>query len=105
MLMSEYSAKSFVTLETVKDGPIRGIIKDVGMGSYDKPVLELEDGTKFSLNKTNVAILIKAFGEDSREWPGCEIELRRGHIKYNGSLQDAVLARPVLPSHDETPFE
>ena len=63
MLMRDFAAKSYIALDDVRDKPIQGVIKDVGMGGFDRPVIELEDGQKFSLNKTNVAILIKGFGE------------------------------------------
>lgn len=98
MLMSEYSAAPYISVVDVQK-PKRGIIKDVSMGSFDKPVMKLETGEKLSLNKTNVAILIKAFGEDSRDWAGCEVEMYAGQIPYQGTSKDAVLVRPI--SEDE----
>ena len=95
MRMSEYASKSYIGLDDVRDEPIRGVIKDVGMGSFDRPVIELETGAKFTLNKTNVSILIKALGEDSRDWPGCGIEFYAGQTTYQGSQRESVLVRAV----------
>jgi hypothetical protein len=95
MLMHDYAAKSYIKVEDVKDGPICGTIKDVRIGDFGRPVIELENGRRFSVNKKNTSILIEAFGEDSRDWSGCQIELVFGHTKYQGDQQDSVIVRPL----------
>jgi hypothetical protein len=98
--MSEYAAKSYISLDDVRDHPIRATIVDCDMGSFEKPVLILDTGARFSLNKTNVRTLITAFGDDSRDYNGCRVEFFAGQIAYQGSLRDSVLVRP-LPSDDD----
>jgi hypothetical protein len=96
MLMHDYASKSFVKAEDVKDVPIRGsTVKSVSLGDFGRPVLEFEDGRRLSLNKSNVSIMMRAFGDDSRDWPGCKVDLEFGHVKYNGTLQDSVIVRPL----------
>ena len=50
---------------------------------------------KFSINKTNVRTLIKAYGEDGREWLGLTIELYAGETTYQNQPKDSVLVRPI----------
>jgi hypothetical protein len=95
MLMHDYAAKSYIKVDDVRDGPISGTIKEVNLGNFGRPVLTLESGRRFSVNGTNVSTLIKAFGEDSRDWVGCDIELVFGHTTYQGNQQDSVIARPL----------
>jgi hypothetical protein len=48
---------------------------------YDCPVLELESGDTFFLNATNGRILGKAWGFDSADWHGQELEFSLGSYK------------------------
>jgi hypothetical protein len=57
--------------------------------------LIFESGDKFSLNKANCRTLVRAFGEDSRDWIGCKIELVAGKAEYQGTKKDSVVVRPV----------
>ena len=98
MLMTEYGATAFIGLDDVRQGPLRRTIANVELGSFGKPVVAFNNGDRFTLNKTNVRTLIDAFGEDSRDWTGCEIELYAGQINYQGQQTDSVLVRPVSPA-------
>jgi hypothetical protein len=98
MLMSQYASKAFLKLDDVREAPLREVIKDVKIGSYDKPDLVFESGNTLSLNKTNVRALIKAFGEDSRDWIGCEVEVYAGEISYQGEDMSSVRVRPITPA-------
>jgi hypothetical protein len=95
MLMSDYASKHYIGLADVQGKPIKATIKDVIMGNYDKPVLVLNTGARFSVNKTNVTTLISELGEDSRDWSGCEIELRAGQLPYQGSFHEGVVVCPL----------
>lgn len=64
MDMSKYAGSAFLSLDDVQDGPIRGEIAAVEIGNYEKPVVTFTNGLKFSLNATNTAALIKAFGKE-----------------------------------------
>jgi hypothetical protein len=50
------------------------------------------------LNQTNVRILIRAYGPESRDWIGREIELYIGPTTYRGQVQDSILVKPISPS-------
>jgi hypothetical protein len=93
MLMKKYAGDSFLKADDVRNGPRRARIVDVRIGKFDRPVLELEDGDKLTLNATNVKTLSRHFGDDSRDWHGCLIELYLGRISYNGEDTDSVLVR------------
>ena len=97
MLMTEYSASSFIGVNDVRQGPLQAAIADVEMGNFGKPILKLDNGDNFSLNKTNVRTLIRAYGEDSRDWVGCRVEFSVGQIEYQGQKTETVLVRPISP--------
>ncbi len=98
MDMSQYGrSKTFITFEDVVDGPMRAKTVDCEIGGYGRPVLELDNGRKSSVNKTNAQVLIDAYGADSRDWIGKTIELYAGQTKYDGGEGDSVLIRPVSP--------
>jgi hypothetical protein len=98
MLMTKYAAKSFIGLEAVRDKPLIATINGVEMGSYDRPVLDLGHFGRFSLNKTNVTTLIRAYGEDSRDWLGCEIKLAVGEYTYDHETRRGVVIQPISPA-------
>src|SRR5215467_12239100 len=95
MNMSEYAGSAFIKLDDVRGSPQRETIKDTKLGDYGRPNLVFESGNVLSLNKTNVRVLIKAYGEDSRDWNGCEVELSAGSTSYQGEERDSVRVKPV----------
>lgn len=97
MDMREFAGSSFITVETLRDGPREEVIVSVAPGKYDKPVATFESGDQLTLNKTNVRTLINAYGEDSRDWVGCSIELSIGPTKYNGDQIESVVVKPISP--------
>src|SRR5262249_24421421 len=76
-------------------------ITSVDEGKYGKPVLTFDDGTKFSVNGTNVAVIIKSFGPDDSGWIGQRIELRAGTLRYNGEDNAAVLVRALVSAPED----
>ena len=98
MDMRQFAGSSFITVETLRDGPREEVIVSVAPGKYDKPVATFESGDQLTLNKTNVRTLINAYGEDSRDWVGCNIELSIGPAKYNGDQIESVVVKPISPS-------
>ena len=96
MQMRKYASSRFIKLEDLNDGPLQKTIKDVEEGKFDKPILIFDDGTRLSLNGTNVSTLIRAFGtDDSDVWIGQPIELYAGTVPFNGSHKPAVLVRAL----------
>jgi hypothetical protein len=94
MDMSEYIGSTFLKLEDVRE-PRTETITDCQRGNYDRPDLIFESGDVLSLNKTSVRTLIKAYGADSREWTGKQIELFAGQVDFKDGKTDAVLVRPI----------
>ena len=72
-------------------------IAAVREGKYEKPDLVFESGEAFSVNSTNNRTLMRAYGSNSDEWVGKDIELALGKIKFQGEWQDAVIVKPISP--------
>ena len=103
MDMTQYGrSKTFITFEDVVNGPMQAKTVDCEIGGYGRPVLELDNGRKFSVNKTSAQVLIETYGADSRDWLRKDIELFAGKTKYEGGERDSVLVRPISPP---TPFK
>jgi hypothetical protein len=95
----------------VRGGPLQVRIAFVEEGQYGRPNLVFESGEVLSLNATNNKILIRAYGPNSDDWIGKDIELFRGEIEYQKKMQEAVMVRPISPPltpktdfADEIPF-
>jgi hypothetical protein len=103
--MSRYASASFIKADDLTDGPEQKVITEIGEGRYEKPVATFEDGSKLSLNGTNVTTLIRAFGNNDEDWIGQRIELYVGTLRYNGVDNAAVLVRALnpLPAAARTP--
>ncbi len=86
-------------------GRSKSVLPTIGEGRYDKPVATFDDGSKLSLNGTNVSTLIRAFGKNDEDWIGQRIELYAGTLRYNGNDNPAVLVRALnpLPAAARTP--
>jgi hypothetical protein len=95
MKMTKYAGSAFIGLDDLQDGPFRGTIAAIAPGSYDKPVITFGSGPKFSLNKTNVGILIEEYGDESDDWIGEKVELYAGTVPFNGEDQPSVVVRPL----------
>jgi hypothetical protein len=97
MDMQEFSGGGFVKVDDVKEGPIKEQIDAVKLGKWDKPNLVFESGSLLSVNATNNRILMRAYGRNSDDWVGKEIELYLGEIEFQGTPREAVLVRPISP--------
>jgi hypothetical protein len=96
MDMTRYASSGFINLENLK-GPEQKTIKAIEEGNYGKPDLIFDDGTRLSLNKTNVGTLIRAFGKDDKDWIDKRVEIYPGTLRYNGADNPAVLVRSLTP--------
>jgi hypothetical protein len=97
MDMRKFSGGNFLKVDDVRDAPLREIIPNIKIGKFDKPDLHCESGDCLSLNATNTHTLIRAFGPNSDDWIGKEIELYVGEIEFQNKPIDAVLVRPISP--------
>ena len=103
MDMSAYVGSSFIKLGDVREGPRQETIANVQIGNFDRPELTFESGSVLSLNKTSVRILINAYGEDSRNWEGCALEVYFGRVGTKEGDKDAILVRPITPAKAPLP--
>lgn len=92
---SYITSSGFITSDTVYGGPIRDTIADCKMGKYEKLNLHLQGGGILGLNQTNLRTLRNAWGPESENWVGKEIELSLGQTKWQGEDKDTVVLRPV----------
>ena len=75
-------APKYIKPDQVRDGRITTRILNVFESErYNRPVLELENGSEFTLNDTNNRILMNAWGYESNEWIGQEIQFVLGTYK------------------------
>jgi hypothetical protein len=101
MDMREYIGATFIKVADVRNGPLRMQIVAIREGKYDKPDMVFESGEILSLNATNTRILVRAYGRDSADWIGKEIELAPGQIEFQGQLRDSVVVKPISPPTDK----
>jgi hypothetical protein len=104
MDMRKFSGEHFYKVDDVRDGPIKEQIAAVKLGKYDKPNLVFESGSILSLNATNNAALLRAYGRNSVDWISKEIELFLGEVEYQGEMQEGVRLRPISPATPKTPL-
>ena len=97
MDMREFSGDHFIKLDDVRDGPLHEVIAAVKLGKYDKPDLVFESGDLLSLNATNNKALIRAYGRNSDDWIGKEIDLLQGEIPFNNEMKETVIVQPASP--------
>ena len=108
MDMRQYIGSNYIRDDDVRDRPRRGRIANVRPGSDDKAIIELHNGDCISLNQTNSCLLVKAFGTDSRDWIGCEVEMYLCESVLVCSLTKTARAtapqRSFKDMDDEIPF-
>jgi len=97
MDMRKFAGSTFLKPVDAQSGPFTEKIDAVEIGQFDKPVITFDDGRKLSLNATNTRVLCRAYGSESTDWIGKEVELFFGQVEYQGRLQDSVLVRPISP--------
>jgi hypothetical protein len=107
MDMSKYASSIFIKVDDLEHGPEKKVIIEVEEGKFEKPVLTFDDGSKFSLNGTNVGTLIRAFGKNNKDWINKKVELYVGTLRYNGVDNPSVLVRALetVPDAARTPPE
>ena len=96
----------FIKPEDVRENPIRARIVIVleELDKYGQPVIELDTGAQFSLNRTNNDILLRAWGYDSKNWPDQEIEFFHGTYRdrETDAEKETVKVRPISPAKSAT---
>ena len=76
-------APPFIKVDQVRDGDIHTRILIVldEPDRYGRPVIELENGSKFSLNTGNCNALINALRAEPKDWVGKEVIFSLGTYK------------------------
>jgi len=98
-------ASSYVKPDDVREGPIVTRVVNVTESErFGRPVIELETGSQFTLNESNTSTLIRAWGHESKDWIGQELELSLGTYKDWRTDKDAetVKARAISPAKTES---
>ncbi|HEY5125748.1 MAG TPA: hypothetical protein VIJ35_00345 [Bradyrhizobium sp.] len=104
MDMRKYVTGTFVSLEDLRDSPPRSEkIVDVVEGKYEKPNLVFEGGDMVGVNTTNGRVLMRAFGPETNDWVGREVELYVGPLEYQGGVQDGVRIKPITAETELEP--
>ena len=96
----EFAGSSYIKKEDLAAGPQRFTIQHVskvvfearnGRPESTQLQLDLGDERQFSINKTNVKILMRAFGRKTADWIGRDIALYVDpHVMFGGSLVGGV---------------
>jgi hypothetical protein len=98
MDMRKFTSETFIKLADVSDGPLTETISEVRPGKFEKANLVFESGASLSLNATNTRTLTRAYGPNSLDWHGKEVELYAGEVEFQNKPLDAVLVRPISPA-------
>ena len=108
----EFVGGTFIKKEDLSAGPQRYTIEDVSKATFearngspaeDVLQLRLDDNRTFSLNKTNLRILIEAYGRSTTDWIGESTRQgeRNRDMQRNGSRAEAQGCRAARsPSGD-----
>jgi hypothetical protein len=102
MDMRKYAGEQYLKVDDVRHGSLLVQIAVVKPGKFDKPDVVFETGQILSLSVTNDKILVRAYGPDSDDWLGKEIELTLGQIEFEKKPQDAIIVVPSSPALNET---
>lgn len=102
--VKKYLTENFVKLESVRSGPIAGLIIEARENNKFSggPKLEivLDDMSVLTLNATNLKTLAKAYGDETSAWYGKQVEFYLGEAPYKGEMVASVLVRPISSSDD-----
>jgi hypothetical protein len=94
-------ASKYIKPDHVRDGPLQTrIVAVLENEQFGRPVLELETGSQFTVNETNNDTLVRAWGYNSNDWIGREIELLLGsyHDRKSKTDKETVKVHPLSPA-------
>jgi hypothetical protein len=78
---------------------IESVVMDTKLG---KIAIALEgSGKEVMLNKTNALMIAEVLGDDSDDWPGGFVTLKRGKTLYQGKRVDCIQVCAVRKSKDD----
>lgn len=97
MDISDQIISGFIKVHHLTDGPRRDVIAAVAQGRFGLEI-EFQDGSKLSLNQTNLRKIADAWSTETDHWLGKEIEMYAGKTQYQGEERDSVLVRAISPA-------
>jgi len=96
MDISDQIIAGFIKVQHL-DVPRRDVIADVALGRFGTEI-EFQDGSKLSLNQTNLRKVADAWSTETDNWLGKELEMYAGKAKFGGKDVDSVMVRPISPA-------
>lgn len=98
MKMSEAFPSSFLKASDLGGAMVTVTIGTVTMEkvseSEEKPCIHFDGKDKgLILNKTNAAVLVNAYGDESNHWTGKPIQLFSAQVSFQGRMVDAIRVR------------
>ncbi len=82
------------------------VLEDLGQGNdkEEKPVAFFHNAQKgLVLNRTNANTIVKAYGDDTGNWTGKDIQVFPTTTEFKGETVDAIRVRVVQAQPDEQP--
>lgn len=110
MNIGEVFPSNYLKAADLKGKVVKVKIKAVtveDIGDDKKPVIRFEGRDRgLALNKTNAGIIASAYGQETDNWNGKEIELRPDKTQFQGQLVDCIRVQVPLQAADdsEIPF-
>jgi hypothetical protein len=97
MDISDQLLSGFIKVGDLARGPRRDVVAYVTMGRFGKPDVEFQGGGILSLNATNLRTIANAWGTETNDWIGKELEMYVGKVAYQGQDMPSVMVRTISP--------
>lgn len=103
MKISEAFPSRFLSAADLDGAAVRVVIADCTPEELDeheqpKPVLRFQGRQKgLVLNRTNANVLVEAWGDETDDWRGREVELYPARVQFGTRLVDAIRLRVPPP--------
>jgi hypothetical protein len=92
----QFRKPKFLKIEDIRaSGPREDGIVGVKEGKFEKPDLLLESGDMIGLSATNIDVLAREYGWETKLWSGHAIRLVVGQGESNDKPVDMVLIEPI----------
>jgi len=111
--MSEAFPSNWLKASDLQGRTIKVMIQNVVMedvGDGEKPILTFMGKDKgLVLNKTNANMIVDAYGDETNEWAGKEIEIFPDKTSFKGQIVPCIRVRasqpaPPVAEGEEAPF-
>lgn len=115
MKMSEVFKSKYLRADDLKGRAIKAEIESVTLEEMaddkeEKPVIYFKGKDRgLVLNRTNNAMLVSRFGDESDQWKGHTVQLTTEPVNFQGRMVDGIrvkvpTATPVQDFEDDIPF-